>query len=134
MNAKPLSKATAEALGELVLDRARRHKLRSAAQTGVGEAIYMRVATEDLVAILLGAVCGMDAELALRRALGDEGGNCTSFGRALRSEAENLAAARGIKRTLRRHHAISQPFDIQQHDDPRPAALSGAIAGLEQAP
>lgn len=109
MSAKPLSKTTAEALGELMLERAKVHKQRGAAQAGVGEAVYMRVAAEDLAAIMVGAVCGMDAELALRRTLGDERANCASFGPALRSEAEHLAASRRNDRALRRHRAIPRP-------------------------
>lgn len=118
MRAKPLSKAAATAIGELVLARAAEHKQRSRQPLlpGVDSSTYMHVVAADLAATLLGAVCGVEAELQMRRTLGT-GAESHAFGPALRSDAEHAAAqARrtrqpALPRPARRFIDLTHPQD-----------------------
>ena len=102
MKARPLTKAEADAIGTLVIERARDYQQRSRMNTSVGEVVYMRAACEELACTLLGAVCGTDQELELRRILGDRLRPAASFGPALRNEAIHLAGAAKRARDLQR--------------------------------
>lgn len=102
MKARPLTKAVAEALAALVLERAREHLQRSRNQIGMAEVTFMRVAVEDIAATLLGAVSGSDPELELRRVLGDGHRPVGAFGPSLRIAAEQQAACQRHARAFAR--------------------------------
>lgn len=117
MKARPLTKAVADALAQLVLERARDHQRISRSQLGVGEVVYMRAACEDIAAMLLGAVCGTDAELELRRILGDGRRTVASFGAQLRGEADRSAAGAKRARAMQRFRTANAPRVPRRHID-----------------
>lgn len=117
MKARPITKAVAEALAQLTLERAREYKRLSQEQTAIAEALYMRAACEDIAATLLGAICGTEAELTLRRELGDGRRTAASFGPALRSEAESRAATDRNSRSLQRLRAARAPRPVRRFID-----------------
>lgn len=109
MKPRPLTQAAAAQLATLTLDLARERIEQGRKLEGTPEVVYMRVAAEDLAATLLGAVCGADAELELRRLLGD-GRTAASFGAALRADAEHQAAHARNQRALLRLRRIRRPL------------------------
>lgn len=117
MTTKPLSKAAADAIRDLILSAARSHKATSTSlPPSVDPRTYMEVATAEIAATLLGAVCGVDAELQLRRVLCKETSS-HAFGPALRADAESIAAkARRVRtpsppRPSRRFIDLTHPQD-----------------------
>jgi len=117
VSAKPLSKGTADALRDLILNAARSHRAStSTLPTSVDPRTYMEVATAEIATTLFGAVCGVDAELQLRRLLCKETSS-HAFGPALRADAESIAAkARRLRtpslpRPSRRFIDLTHPQD-----------------------
>lgn len=117
MTAKPLSKGAADAIRDLILNTARGHKAASTSlPSSVDPRTYMEVATAEIAATLFGAVCGVDAELQLRRVLCKETSS-HAFGPALRADAESIAAkARRVRtpslpRPSRRFIDLTHPQD-----------------------